>query len=183
MNTLKKLSMATAGVAFIAVGAITGLTDRANAFSIGFDSMKSQFFPGNYNYVYDLIGNGDSVESGDTLSISGLSGVAGYGTKGMSFNPIGFTSNSAQFQALDSFGTTEGNIGPTFTILSSVTTLGPVTFLDTRGGTTINSGQTLGPVSSTPVPEPSATVGLLTFGTLIGGSVLKRKLKQQKSAN
>lgn len=182
MNSLN-LPIATAGVAFIVVGVITSITDKANAFSLAFDPMKSQSFPGNYSYVYDLVGSGESVEKGDTLSISGLSGVNGQGTFGMFFNPGGFTSNSAQFQDIVPFVTTEDNFGPTFTIFSSVATLGPVSFSDTRGGITIDSGTTLGPVSSTSVPEPSDTLGLLTFGAFIGGSVLKRKLKQQKSAN
>jgi len=186
MNTLKKLPFATAGVVFIVVGAITCIIDKANAFSIAFDPTASRSYPDNYSYVYDLIGNGDSVEQGDTLSLSGLSGVGGQGTRGIFstlFNVAGFTSTSAQFQALVPFVANEGNLGPAFTIFSNVATTGTVNFSDPRDGIPVNSGTVLGPVSSTPVPEPSGTLGLLAFGALIGGSVLERKREQQKSAN
>ena len=121
---------------------------------------------GIYDYVVTITpGETLSLQFGDTITLSGLSGVTGASTI---FNPAlcfvsvsTFTSSSVVFEEDNGCVADNGTAFPiaatgTLVVDSSVLTTGPVNFAMETGNEGTVTGSTIGPVST--VPEPPSLI-------------------------
>lgn len=104
------------------------------------------------------------------------------GSLGVNFGPVGgfdiFSPSSGVNTAFAAFGSPSNNTLAA-SLYSVDLTTGAATSLGQIGR---GAGHNLTGLAATPVPEPSSILGLVTFGALGAGSMLKRKQKQSVKA-
>ncbi|MBV9385885.1 MAG: hypothetical protein JOZ78_05590 [Chroococcidiopsidaceae cyanobacterium CP_BM_ER_R8_30] len=173
MNTLTKFSMRTVKVAFIVVAVVTGITNKAQAISFSgsaSSALNISLLSPNINLLpinnLSVALSSDSLPNLTTLSSSGAEN-----------SPTGQSNSLPGSLGANSQGNSSAPFDPTVPISSSAISQAVISAQTSQG----NPRPTVVPPTD-PVPEPSETLGLLTFGAFIGGSVLKFRLKQQKSA-
>ena len=176
MNTLKNFSMATARVVFVVVAVFTGVTNKAQA--ISFSGSASSAL--NISLLSPSINLLPSSNISVALSSDSLPNLTTPSSSGAGNNPTGQNNSLPDLSSASTQANSSVPSDPTTPISSLSSSTIPqavISALDSQS----NLRPTVVPPTD-PVPEPSETLGLLTFGAFIGGSVLKFRLKQQKSA-
>lgn len=186
---MKKLSMATAGAAVVALGAV----DSAQAFGFTGAYAPSNWTLSNNNtngyvdttyapsYITIIGGDQGGLGSGQTTytTTALIGGLLSFNwiyktadADGPSFDPFGFVLNGAFTQLTDNFGP-YGQSGSFSTTLAQGDIFG--FGINTTDNILGSANATISDFSAAPVPEPASTLGML-----IGvGAMLKRKQQQK----
>lgn len=186
---MKKLSLATAGAAFVALGAVgsaqaagfTGAYDpsnwtlsnsNANGYVNTSNAPASISITGGNNWSWNY---GQTTYTTTSASNGLLSFDWSYGTNDWSayYDPFGFILNGAFTQLTNNNLGWESGTFSTLIAQGDVFGFGVNTVDNTTGAATATISNLIS------VPEPASTLGLLALGAMGAGSMLKRKQQQK----
>ncbi|OUL33375.1 hypothetical protein BV372_16955 [Nostoc sp. T09] len=174
MKLAKNLSIAAAGLA-LSLAAVSA--KPAQAASVNFLSQSG----GTYNYNVLATGTpAEKLNKFSSITLSGLEGVTGVNVNSSFLNVLFFDANNVLLSLKNATANTlTGNpfTGLDFSVISSFTTPGPVSF-SVLSGPSFNAGNTTGPSD---VPEPM-TVGGSLLAVGFGTWMKRRKAESAQKA-